>query len=78
MAVSHLFCFQCTKICGDGTQRRTVKCFEPIDGELKPSDRCRYAERLPGSRPCSNTCSPTTQGPATADIIQNDVTPGTF
>lgn len=51
---------QCTKSCGSGTQRRTVKCFEPDVKEalLKESQSCRYSERPQGFRSCNtHECS---------------------
>lgn len=46
---------QCTKACGSGTQRRTIKCLEPNTKEklLRETDNCRYSERLQAFRHCN-------------------------
>lgn len=46
---------ECSKKCGGGTQRRVVKCVEPIenDGIMKESQNCRFAEREAIYRTCN-------------------------
>lgn len=46
---------ECSKKCGGGTQRRTVKCVEPniSEGTMKESQSCRYAERESIYRVCN-------------------------
>jgi hypothetical protein len=74
----------CTKTCGGGTQKRTVKCFEPNSREkqLKESQTCKYAERPVGYRNCNtHSCSdeqpkaPENYSEPRVDLIQNDITP---
>lgn len=89
-----IFHFQCTKNCGSGTQRRTVKCLEPNldDLQMKDSYNCKYIERLPAFRSCNvqgceggvapiTITTTTTKEPLAdpkVDLVQNDITPGAY
>lgn len=89
MLTQTIISIQCTKKCGGGTQKRTVKCFEPsLDTtQMKETDNCKYSERPQGFRNCNtHSCEETTTKSSTrinavkydpkVDLIQNDITPG--
>uniref|UniRef100_A0A336LKH9 CSON007946 protein n=1 Tax=Culicoides sonorensis TaxID=179676 RepID=A0A336LKH9_CULSO len=76
---------ECSKKCGDGTQRRIVKCLEPneAEGQMKESSNCKYSDRELAYKTCNvqdcqeTSRSSTTEPPAAlydprVDMIQND------
>lgn len=76
-----LISLQCTRSCGSGTQRRTIKClsFEQSDGEMKESDNCKHKKRKRASQTCNvHSCDATTEQTPDprVDLIQNDIAPG--
>lgn len=77
---------ECNKLCDGGTQKRTIRCFEPSisDKQLKESLNCRYSERPVGYRNCNtHECSQKNNNQLTSttattidprvDLIQNDI-----
>lgn len=72
---------QCSRPCGTGSQKRTIKClsYEPNDGEMKESDSCRHKKRKRASQACNmHSCDITTEPTPDprVDLIQNDIAPG--
>ncbi|XP_070496473.1 thrombospondin type-1 domain-containing protein 4 isoform X2 [Chironomus tepperi] len=66
---------ECSKSCGNGMQKRTVKCLEvdKKDMTLRESNSCKYLERPTSMRYCNTqSCSETTTRNPRVDIIQND------
>ncbi|GAB0094710.1 thrombospondin type-1 domain-containing protein 4 [Sergentomyia squamirostris] len=74
----------CTKACGEGSQKRTVRCFAPNlrEKSLQESHECLYSEKPVAfkrcnSHPCDGSSTATTteqysQQPR-VDLVQNDI-----
>ncbi|CAG9799230.1 unnamed protein product [Chironomus riparius] len=66
---------ECSKSCGNGMQKRTVKCLEvdKKDMTLRESNSCKYLERPTSMRYCNtHNCSEITTRNPRVDMIQND------
>ncbi|KAG5675697.1 hypothetical protein PVAND_005581 [Polypedilum vanderplanki] len=67
---------ECSKPCGNGIQKRTVKCLEIEKNEkvLKESKNCKYSERPNAMKYCNTQdCSETTTTyDPRVDLLQND------
>lgn len=77
----HLNYLQCSRACGTGLQKRTVKClsYEPNEGEMKESDNCKHKRRKRAAQACNvHSCETTTEPTPDprVDLIQNDIAAG--
>ncbi|XP_059620456.1 thrombospondin type-1 domain-containing protein 4 isoform X3 [Phlebotomus argentipes] len=71
---------ECTKACGEGSQKRVVKCFEPnIHLKLmKESQNCLYSEKPVAFRRCNGhqcdgTATTEQYSEPRVDLVQNDI-----
>lgn len=80
--IHNFYYLQCSRACGTGLQKRTVKClsYEPNDGEMKESDNCKHKRRKRAAQACNvHSCETTTEQPTSdprVDLIQNDIATG--